>query len=123
MGRMQKSTAVSVLLLLLSAADNPPRAHFQEMTGTTFQRFALIADKVCLSRNLRDLDPSGLVELEEEFEIRLSPQSRKRLTSLDKRWEGCPIAGASCPGQHTLQALEKLNLLGPFTMFACSSGQ
>ncbi|MGZ2412793.1 hypothetical protein ACUXST_002222 [Sphingomonas sp. F9_3S_D5_B_2] len=60
MGWMQKSTAVTVLLLLLlSAADNPPRAYFQEMTGTTVQRFTLIADKVWLSQNLRDLDPSG----------------------------------------------------------------
>jgi hypothetical protein len=108
-------------VMLLSAVSNPHQhADFQEMTGESFQRFAGIADRQCPARRLRYLYPAGLISIQERFDMRLSTERRKRLASLNTGFEGCPMAGASCPGQNELDAIVTLNLLRSFTRFACS---
>jgi hypothetical protein len=111
-------------VMLLSAASNPDhRADFQEMTGKSFQRFARMADRQCPAQRLRYLYPADLISTEERFEMQLSTEMRERLASLNTGFEGCPMAGASCPGQNELDAIASLDLLRPFTRFACSDTQ
>ena len=108
-------------LSVLSSPDQ--RADFQEMTGKSFQHFARMADRQCPTRRLRYLFPADLTSIEERFEMRLPTGMRKRLASLNTGFEGCPMAGASCPGQNELDAMASLNLLPAFTRFACSATQ
>ena len=108
-------------LFLLATPAQPP-ADLQIMISPAFERFAGLADAMCPSQKLRFLTPGDLDDLEESFEAQLSPTDRHRLAAADKGTRGCAnqYGGLSCPAQHTLDAMARLDMLSAFTRSACS---
>ena len=106
-------------LLATSVAGSPSRLDFQMMITPAYGAFADRADRACPVRQLRYLHPSDLDALEEDFLPILSVHQRRRIARFDKGTQGCPLAGLSCPAQHSLAALSKAGFLEAFVAFAC----
>ncbi|RSU46317.1 hypothetical protein BRX43_15750 [Sphingomonas sp. S-NIH.Pt15_0812] len=106
-------------LLATPAAGPPSRLDFQLMITPACSAFADKADRACPLRQLRYLHPSDLDSLEEDFLPTLNARQRRRIARFDRGTQGCPLAGLSCPAQHSLAAVSKAGLLDAFVAFAC----
>ena len=106
------------ILLLLAG---PSRLDFQLMTSPAYQSFAAKAEASCPSRKLRYLHPADLDDIEENFASSLTVRARRQVAAFNSETRGCPPAGASCPAQHELAAIERAGLLDAFVTFACAS--
>jgi len=109
----------SIPILLLLA--EPSRVDFQLMTSPAYQAFAVKAEASCPSRKLRYLHPADLDGIEEGFASTLTVRARRQVAAFNKGTKGCAPAGASCPAQHELAAIQKAGLLDAFVTFACAS--
>lgn len=97
------------------------RLSSQAMTSPAYEAFARQADAMCPSRKLRYLHPADFGYLEEVFLMSLSADAQSRVAAVNKGWDGCPPAGASCPAQHALGAIIEVGMIEQFTLSACST--
>ena len=108
-------------LVALAAAAGVDRADFQIMTSPAYGAFARMAEASCPARRLRYLHPADLDGIEEDFLPSLTARDQRHIAAFDQRSKGRAPAGASCPAQHTLAAIERAGRLDGFVRFACAS--
>lgn len=91
------------------------------LAGAAFQQLVKRTDALCPARGVQYITPGDLDWEQEAFEESLSPEARKRLASVNMTERRCASRnGLSCPTTATLEAMEKANLLSPFSPFVCS---
>ena len=110
-------------LLAIAAAADSSRLSFQLMSTPAYESFGRKADAMCPERKLRYLHPGDLGGIEEDFLLPLSKREQHRVAVADLGFRGCPIAGMSCPAQHTLSAIIRAGMLDDFVKSACSSAK
>ena len=110
----------SLLISGLAAADDR-RLPFQLMSSPAYEAFARKADRLCPAQHLRNLHPGDLGGMEEHFLLGLDARARRRIAAHDAGFKDCPLAGMSCPAQHTLAAIVATGMLDGFTRSACAT--